>query len=199
MSRRRSLLVLAVTVVVAAYVTGRAFAAAPGSARQTTLTYALAAVLLAGAYVSGGWPRAHRHGRRPVVGPVLTGVLLFVAFAFFGWVASVIGPVDRAVDAVVRHARAGPFWEVALGATVAGLAEEVFYRGAVFERVRLPILTATLVHMVTTLPAGNVALTLAAAVLGVVLGLSRRTSGGWWAPAVTHVAWSLMIVLWLPR
>jgi membrane protease YdiL (CAAX protease family) len=198
-TRRRSLPVLLLTLVVAAWLTGRTFHAVPGSSRQTTLTYVLAAVLLAGAYVSGGsWPKAHRRGKHPVVGPLLTAVLLFCVFAVLSWASGWIGPIDRGVAAVVRHARAGSGWEIVLGATAAGVAEEVFYQGALFERVRLPILTATVLHMLTTLPAGNVALTLAAGLLGVVLGVSRRTSGGWWAPAVTHVAWALLVVAWLP-
>lgn len=197
--QRRNLPVLVLTLVAVAWLTRETFDAVPGSSRQSTLTYVLAAVLLAGAYVSGGtWPVAHRRGKHPVVGPALTAVLLFVAFVVMGWLSSWIGPVDRGVAAVVRHARAGSAWEVALGAVAAGVAEEVFYRGALFERVRLPVLTVTLAHMATTLPAGNVALTLAAGVLGIVLGLSRRASGGWWAPAVTHSVWGLLVAAWLP-
>jgi hypothetical protein len=197
-SRRRSLLVLLLALVVAAWLTRKTFEAAPGSEEQATLTYVLAAVLLAGAYASGGWPRPHRRGRRPVVGPALTGALLFVAFAVGGWLTSWVGPLDNGVDELLRHARAGDAWQVALGSAAAGLAEEVFYRGAVFERARLPILTATLAHVLTTVPAGNAALTLAAATLGVVLGATRRATGGWWAPAISHVVWALLVVAWLP-
>lgn len=187
------------TLVGVGVVTRLTFTSEPGSGRQTALTYVLTAVLLIGSYASGGWPRAHRKaGRHPLVGPVLTGVLLFVAFAFFGWATSWIGPIDRGVDELVRHGRTGEWWQVGLGVLAAGAAEEVLFRGALFERVRLPVVTTTLAHMATTLSAGNVALTLAAGVLGVVLGLSRRASGGWFAPAVTHVVWMLLIVAWLP-
>lgn len=189
---------LTLTLVAAAFVTRAAFAAEPGSGRQTLATYVLAGVLVLGAYASGGWPPAHRRGRRPVVGPALTALLVFVVFAVGAWLVSWVGPVDRAVEAVVRHGRAGPAWEVALGATVAGAAEEVLYRGALWERVRLPLVTTALAHMATTLLAGNVALTLAAGVLGLVVGLSRRATGGWWAPAVTHVVWTLLVLAWLP-
>ena len=197
-SRRRSLLVLTLTIVAAAFATRAAFAAEPGSERQTLLTYALAGVLVLGTFASGGRPPAHRRGRRPVAGPALTAFALFLLFVVAGWLVSWLGPVDRAVEAVVRHGRAGPAWEVALGATVAGAAEEAFYRGALWERVRLPLVTTALAHMATTLPAGNVALTLAAGVLGIVVGFSRRASGGWWAPAVTHVVWMLLVLAWLP-
>jgi hypothetical protein len=191
--------VLLLTMVAVAWLTRETFESVPGSARQATLTYVLAGTLLLGAYVSGGdWPRAHRGSKRPFVGPALTGVLLFAAFVLFGWLSSWIGFLDHGVDEVVARARAGALLEVVLGATAAGIAEEVFFRGALFERVRLPVLTCTLAHMATTLLAGNVALTLAAGVLGVVLGISRRASGGWWAPAVTHVVWALLVAEWLP-
>ena len=185
-------------MVIVAWLTREAFDAAPGSDRQTTLTYVLAGTLLLGTLASGGWPPAHRRGRHPVVGPALTGLLLFVAFAVLGFLSSWIPAIDNGAEELVRHARAGAGWEIVLGATAAGVSEEAFYRGALFERLRLPIWTTAWAHALTTLLAGNAALTLAALWLGIVLGISRRTSGGWWAPAVTHVVWVLLVVAWLP-
>jgi hypothetical protein len=199
--RRRSLPILVLTLVVASVVVRATFRSEIGSSRLMWLTYVLAAVLLAGSWLSGrSWPKAHRRsGRHPLVGPVLTAVLLFVTFSFLGWAFSWIGPLDDGVDAIVSRARAGTWWQIALVAAAAGVAEEVMFRGALFERVRLPVVTAALAHMAMTLPTGNPALTLAAGFLGVVLGLSRRTSGGWFAPAVTHVVWALLMAFWLPR
>jgi hypothetical protein len=194
--RRRSLRILLLALVVAAWLTGRTFDTVPGSSREGVLTFALGAVLLGGAYASGGWPVASRRGRR-VVRPALTAVTLFAAFVVLRWLTSWVEPVTHGADGVLARARAGSTLAVVAGAAFAGVAEEVFYRGAVFERVRLPVLTATLWHMAATLPAGNVALTLAAGVLGLVLGASRRASGGWWAPAVTHVLWSLLVAAFL--
>lgn len=193
--RRRSLFVLLGTLVVAAFLTREAFEAPPGTTRYT---YLIAATLLAGTFLSGDAPKPNRRAKRPVVGPAITGALLFVTFAVLGWLTGWIDALDDGAAEIVRHARAGPAWEVALGTTVAGVAEEVFYRGALFERLRLPVVTTTLAHMATTLLAANLALTMAAGLLGFVLGMSRRASGGWWAPAVTHVVWGLMIVMWLP-
>lgn len=185
---------LLLALVVAAILTEKAFEA-PGATR---FTYYIAVTLLLGTVLSGDFPKEGRGGGRRLAGPAITGAALFVTFAILGWLTSWIDPLDHGVAEIMRHARAGPGWEVALGTAVAAVAEEVFYRGALFERVRLPVLTTTLAHMATTLPVGNVALTLSAGMLGVVLGLSRRASGGWWAPAVTHVVWGLMIVAWLP-
>jgi membrane protease YdiL (CAAX protease family) len=198
--RRRSGLVLLATVVVAAVVTGRAFDKPYGSAGFLRLTYVLALVLVAGAVLSGGPPRAEsRSDRHPWLGPVLRAVVLFAVFAVLSWVTPVLPPVRHGMRVLLRYADAYPFWRVALAAATVGVAEEVFYRGAVFERARLPVMTATLAHVVTTLPAGNVALTLSALVLGSVLGHARRRSGGWWAPAVTHALWSVLVIAWLPR
>ena len=41
-------------------------------------------------------------------------------------------------------------------------------------------------------------LVFAAALLGVVLGLQRRVTGGVLAPMITHVTWSLSMLLVLP-
>ena len=196
MTRRpRRLLVLAATVVAAAVLTRAVFLAEPGSGRQALLTYSFVAVLLAGSYASGGWPVAHRRGRRPVVAPLLTALVLFAAFSVFAFVAAWLLPFGDDVDEVFRHVRSGATWAAVLGTLAAGVAEEVFYRGALFERLRFPVATTTVAHMAATLLVANVALTLAAGALGVVLGTSRRVSGGWWAPALTHAAWSLLF-LW---
>ena len=190
---------LLATLVAAAVLTDRAYDAAPGTGAVSARSWAVAAVLVAGAVLSGGLPKATRDGRYRLLRPVLTGVLLFVVFVVVGWFFRLLPLVDHAVTEVLRRADRESALAVALAATGAAVAEEVFYRGALFERARLPVLTTTLAHVLTTLPAGNVALTGAAAVLGVVLGSSRRASGGWWAPAVTHVTWSLLVIAWLPR
>jgi membrane protease YdiL (CAAX protease family) len=188
--------VLLLTMVVVGWLTRETFHAVRGSSRQETLSFLLAGALVLGTYLSGGWPVAGRRGRRRVVGPVLTGVLLVVAFWVLGALTSWIGPLDNGAEAMERNARAlSGLGLVAL--VLAGGAEELFYRGALFERVRLPVFTTALAHMVTTLPAGNVALTLSAGFLGGVLGTTRRTSGGWWAPAVSHVVWAVLSVWWL--
>jgi membrane protease YdiL (CAAX protease family) len=192
--------VLLLTVVAAAVLTDRAYDARPGTGAVASRSWLVAAVLVAGALLSGGVPRAAaRAGRHPLVRPVLTGVLLFVTFVVAGWFVRLLPFADHAVADLLRRADRDGAFAVALAAAGAAVAEEVFYRGALFERVRAPVITTTLAHVVTTLPAGNVALTAAAAILGVVLGASRRASGGWWAPAVTHVTWSLLVIAWLPR
>jgi membrane protease YdiL (CAAX protease family) len=198
-TRRRSGLVLLLTLVAAAVLTGRVYDARPGSGRAWLLTYLLAAILVAGSLLSGGVPVTHRRGKRPVVRPFLTALALWLAFLVGGLVLRLLPAFDHGVRQILTRASASGVLAVAAGLVVAAFAEEVFYRGAVFERFRLPVLTATAFHVMATLPAGNVALSCAAAGLGVVLGLQRRTSGGWWVPAVTHASWSLLMVWFTPR
>lgn len=194
--RKRSALVLLLTLVGAAIVTGRVYEGDD----PLLLSWALAGVLLVGSVLSGGMPAAHqKKGRRPVVGPVLTGLLLFLWFLVLGSVVRLIPAFDRGAGEVLAMADRASAVGVALAVAVAGVAEEVYYRGAVFERAPLPVVSATLAHVIATLPAGNVALTGAAVVLGAACGLSRRASGGWWTPAVVHVTWSLLVIAWLPR
>ncbi len=49
-----------------------------------------------------------------------------------------------------------------------------------------------------TLATGNVMLAFAALVLGLVVGLERRASGGVLGPILTHVTWSLSMLVVLP-
>lgn len=186
---------LLLTLVGAAIVTGRVYAGDDA----VSLAWVLAGVLLLGSVLSGGMPKDRKGRRRKVVGPVLTGLLLFLWFLVTGSLVRLVPAFDHGVEEVLAKADRASTLGVVLAAVIAGVAEEVYYRGAVFERAPLPMLSATLAHVAATLPAGNVALTGAALALGVVCGLTRRTSGGWWAPAVVHVTWSLLVIAWLPR
>jgi len=191
--RRRRIGVLLVALVAAGALTRAVYEAPEGSARIPVLALVLTAVFVGGSVLSGGMPRAAtRRRKHPVVGPVLTGVLLFAVVAVLGEVSRLVPPVRDVVEATYERADLG-FLVLAL-TCLAGAAEEVFYRGALFERLPFPVVTATLAHVAATLPAWNVALTAAAALLGVVCGLSRRVRGGWFAPAVTHVTWTLLVV-----
>jgi membrane protease YdiL (CAAX protease family) len=54
------------------------------------------------------------------------------------------------------------------------------------------------VYFLATLATGNVMLAFAALVLGLVVGLQRRASGGVLAGVLTHVTWSLLLLVALP-
>ena len=53
-------------------------------------------------------------------------------------------------------------------------------------------------YTLATLATGNVMLSFAAVLLGMVVGLQRRASGGILAPILTHCTWSLTMLFALP-
>ena len=60
------------------------------------------------------------------------------------------------------------------------------------------MLWTTLAYGVATMATGNVMLSFAAVLLGLVCGLERRASGGILGPILTHCTWSLAMLLVLP-
>ena len=54
-------------------------------------------------------------------------------------------------------------------------------------------------YAIVTAATGNVALVIAAAVMGALFSLERRSTRGVLAPMVTHLTWSTLMVLALPR
>jgi uncharacterized protein len=60
------------------------------------------------------------------------------------------------------------------------------------------VLASTGIYAVVTVATGNPMLVFAALTLGLVLGLQRRASGGILAPMLTHVTWSVIMLLALP-
>ena len=82
---------------------------------------------------------------------------------------------------------------------VNGIAEELFFRGAAYAAItRHPVVWTTVAYTVATAATGNVMLLFAAVLLGVVVGLQRRASGGILAPILTHCTWSIAMLLLLP-
>jgi membrane protease YdiL (CAAX protease family) len=124
-------------------------------------------------------------------------VTLFVLGAL---VVRQVPPLRAAVNAVLDHARLGSFAVVAVIAVVNGLAEELFFRGALFAAIgrRQPVLVSTAVYTLTTVTSGNAMLVFAALVLGLLVALQRRMTGGLLAPMITHLTWSLGMLFLLP-
>ena len=105
------------------------------------------------------------------------------------------GPALEADD----HADQGVTPVLLLITVVNGVAEELFFRGALYAAVpRYPVVWSTVAYVVATLATGNFMLAFAAVLLGVVVGLERRASGGILAPILTHVTWSTVMLFALP-
>jgi membrane protease YdiL (CAAX protease family) len=63
---------------------------------------------------------------------------------------------------------------------------------------RRPVAVTTAAYVLAVLATGNLMLAFAAVLLGALVGLERRATGGVQAPIITHVVWSLTMLLALP-
>ncbi|MFP5253710.1 MAG: type II CAAX prenyl endopeptidase Rce1 family protein [Actinomycetes bacterium] len=201
--RRRRLVVLA-TLVAGAALLWFSLSVEPGSRLFYPASLVLAATWTAGAFLSGplhgGWMQVGSELRRPVLQPIGVGLVAVGVFAAGALVVGQVPFLESSVNDVLAHADQGFLPLIALVTVVNGVAEELFFRGALYAAVgvRHPVLVTTVVYTLTTVATGNVMLVFAAVVLGVVVGLQRRVSGGVLAPVLTHVTWSTGMLLVLP-
>ena len=137
---------------------------------------------------------------RLVVMPVLTGAGAFGLFYGAARLARHVPVLNQAVAAVLRYAEEGPAPLVLLTASANAVAEELFFRGALWSLTEQahPLATTTLAYTATTAATRNPALTLAGTATSVLFGLHRRASGGVLAPVITHLTWSLLMLHYLP-
>jgi hypothetical protein len=202
--RRRRVVTLA-TLVVGTLVLAVTLRIPPGDDSFYLGGLALALVWIVGGLSAGrlhvGWAHTREAGfARPVVQPI---ALALLAVAIFLAGALVVGRVPwlaSLVDEVLDHARYGSLPIVWAITVVTGIGEELFFRGALFASVgrRRPIAITTLVYVLVTAATGNLLLTFAALLLGVLVGAQRRVTGGVLAPIITHVIWSSSMLLLLP-
>lgn len=202
---RRRRLVVGLTLLIGALTLGWALSIRPGDPLFYPATLGMAGIWVVGALLSGplhlGRARTRTGGTsRSVLQAFILGALLLAVFLA---AAMVIGRIDwlRApVDALLAHARFGSLPIVAAITALNGIAEELFFRGALFgaspRRWRIPV-SATLYALATVL-SGVPLLVLAAAILGLLTGLQRRVTGGVLGPIVTHLTWSLGMLFALP-
>jgi uncharacterized protein len=181
------------------------FTAKAGSARFYLLTTGLAATWTCGALAAGPVPwRGDGSRTRPasaapalIVVPVLTGTAAFAAFYGAARIARRNRRLRRGIASVLRYADAGSTPLVVLIATGSGVAEELFFRGALWSGSR-PLRTTTLAYAASMAAAGNPVLVLAGLLTSVIFGWQRDVTGGVLAPAVTHVTWTALMLRYLP-
>lgn len=194
--RDRRAVVLLGFLVAGTVLLGVSFRIEPGSPWFYPSALALAAVWVGGAFASGPVPL----GDRGLLLPVAVGALLAGVFVLGALIVRELPVLNDQIAAVTAYADRGSGPLVMLATLLTGAGEELFFRGAVYARLpRHPILGTTAVYGVVTVATGNVALVAAAVVLGLVVAVVRRWSGGVLAPAITHVTWSLVMLLALPQ
>ncbi|HEY0165520.1 MAG TPA: type II CAAX endopeptidase family protein [Jatrophihabitans sp.] len=201
---RRRRLVVALVLVAGALMLGLSLSVRPADPAFYPLTAGLAAVWLIGGLGSGplhlGRISFRGELRRPVLTPVAIGLAAAAVFVLGALVVREIDPLRALTEDVLDHARYGSLPLVAAVTLLNGIAEEIFFRGALYAALgqRRPVLASTGIYAVVTVATGNPMLVFAAAALGLILGLQRRASGGILAPMLTHVTWSLVMLLALP-
>ena len=200
--RRR--IVVAITLALGATLLGLSFSVRQGDPAFYPLTIGLAATWTLGSVLSGPLHLGHIHLagrlRRPTITPIAVGLLLAALFVLGALIVRTLPSLVRLAEDVLGYARLGNLWIICVITLVNGIAEELFFRGALFAAigVRHAVLISTVLYVLATVAGGNLVLVFTAAVLGTVVGLERRASGGILAPILTHVTWSLSMLFVLP-
>jgi CAAX protease family protein len=200
--RRR--IVVAITLAVGAILLGFSFSVRQGDPAFYALTFGLAATWTFGSLLSGPLHMGHillgGTLRRPIITPIVVGLLLAALFVLGALIVRSIPTLARLAEDVLGYARLGNLWIIFVITLVNGIAEELFFRGALFAAIGVwhPVLISTVLYASATIAAGNPALVFAAVVLGSVVALQRRASGGILAPILTHITWSLSMLVVLP-
>jgi len=176
----------------------------PGESSFYWLTLLLATVWIAGGLVSGplhlGGINWRGRNQRPVITGTTVGLLLGGAFVVGGLIAREIPAVATLITQVLMFAHQGSFLLIVAITVINGIAEEIFFRGALYSALGRyhPVVISTVLYVCATMASGNPMLGFAAIFLGTVCALERRASGGVLAPMLTHFVWGLIMVLALP-
>jgi uncharacterized protein len=200
--RRR--IVVVITLALGATLLGLSFSVRQGDWAFYPLTFGLAMTWMLGSLLSGPLHLGHillgGRLRRPVITPIAVGLLLAALFVLGALLVRTIPSLVRLTEDVLGYARLGDLWIIVMITMINGIAEELFFRGALFAAigVRHAVLVSTVLYASTTIAGGNPLLVFTAAVLGTVVALQRRASGGILAPILTHITWSLIMLLVLP-
>lgn len=206
---RRRRVVTASVVVLGAVILGLLLRVEKGSATFVVLSLVLAGVWTVGAFASGPLHLGRiaasdvrevqeSHGR-PILQPLVIGAALAGVFVVGALVVREIEPLADQIRNVLGYASEGSLPVLAVVTAVNGIAEELFFRGAAYAAItRHPVTWTTVAYTIATAATGNVMLAFAAVLLGVIVGLQRRASGGILAPIITHCTWSLTMLFALP-
>jgi len=201
---RRRQVVTGTFVVLGAVVLSFSLRIEPGNDWFYPATLGLALVWTVGALASGPLHlgrtlHGEEPGPRPVLTPLVYGALLAALFVVGALVVRQVPWLDHEVQHVLDHADRGSVPLLVLVAAVNGVAEELFFRGALYAATpRHPVVVTTTAYTIATLATGNVMLGFAAVLLGGLVGLERRATGGIQAPIITHVLWSVAMLVALP-
>lgn len=196
---------VAVTLVAGAGMLWATLAMIPGSAPFFGLGLASAATWAGGAILAGPISWWGHESRFPqpvqVVVGVGTGVILFGAFVAVKAASDQTPLLADSVARVLVRADAGPGAMRLAVALMNAIGEEMFFRGALQSAIgrRRAVLWTTGVYTIVTMVTLEPALVAAALVMGFVFSAEKHVTGGLWAPVLTHLTWSTLVLFFLPR
>jgi membrane protease YdiL (CAAX protease family) len=202
-ARRRRRVVTAIAAAVGTALLAATLRVPDGSAWFTVFGLLVAATWMVGSFLSGPIPlqRGGDTAGRSFLGPTVAGIAAYAVFVIAYLVAADLPLLGAAIEGVLATADAGRVAVVLVVTLVNGAGEELFFRGALHAALEphRPAVATTIVYVVVTAATGNVALVIAAAVMGTLFSLERLSTCGVLAPIVTHLTWSTLMVLALPR
>ena len=128
------------------------------------------------------------------------GAMLLGVFMLGAVVVARIPVLREPVEELLDHAAVGSLALVTVITMVNGIAEELYFRGAMYAAVgrRHAVAVTTVVYALVTATSGIPLLVLAAALVGLVVAFQRRVTGGILGPIITHLTWSLGMLYLLP-
>src|SRR5271155_2501059 len=159
--KRRRRVVVAIVLLLGAGVLGLALRRHPGESSFYWLTLALTAVWALGAFASGplhlGGVRWRGRNQRPVISGTVIGLALGAVFVLGGLIAREIPLVSELITRVLQYTDQGSWRLTMTVALLGGIAEELFYRGALYPALGRyhPALVSTIVYVAVTLASGN--------------------------------------------
>ena len=139
--RRR--IVVAITLAVGVTLLGLSFSVRQGDPAFYPLTLGLAATWTLGSLLSGPLHLGHvllgGTLRRPIITPIAVGLLLAAIFVLGAFIVRTVPTLARLAEDVLGYARLGNLWIIFMITLVNGIAEELFFRGALFAAIGVMI------------------------------------------------------------
>lgn len=198
--------VSAVTLAIASFLMAWTLRISPGDPAIYAVTLALGTTWVVGALMSGKLylgsanTRRGKPDSRAIIQSLVIGLLLIGLFLVGAMAIAAFPALRDPLLGLLDHARVGVL-PVFVGLLfLNAVAAELFFRGGLYAATggQHAVLITTFVFALSTVSTGIPALVVGAAVLGVVVGLQRRVTGGVLAPIITHLTWLTGMVFLLP-
>jgi len=172
------------------------------SRRFYALTAGLAGTWTASALLTTAvpvWPAFRKSPCVEVARSAATGAATFSLFYAVAAIARHHPVLHRSIASVLHYVEEGTTPAVLLTASVNAVAEELYFRGALWESAgEYPVASTAFTYTAVTAAAANPVLAVGGAITGVIFGRERARSGGVAAPAIAHVTWSALMLTCLP-